>query len=197
MGGAPVRLLQSDYDPMEWPADFDRWYGQMSIWHPALMLSEGEADAAKKGVELNTAHAFPSFKVGYKGENIFNEGLHGVVVGMSLPLWENKNKVKQAKLANMSAEMSLKDVQLATHAKYSTLYAKAVQLQKTVAEYRKTIAEAGNTTLLGKALRAGEISLLEYLVEQDYLFELYASYWEAYRDLALIYAEWEALATQR
>ncbi|MDE5743129.1 MAG: efflux RND transporter permease subunit, partial [Bacteroidales bacterium] len=74
MGGAPVRLLQSDYDPMEWPADFDRWYGQMSIWHPALMLSEGEADAAKKGVELNTAHAFPSFKVGYKGENIFNEG---------------------------------------------------------------------------------------------------------------------------
>lgn len=198
MGGVPVRLLQADFDPMVWPADFDKWYAEMSIWHPALMLSESEADAARKSVSLNTAHAFPSFKVGYKGDDVFGDGsLHGLVVGMRVPLWENKNKVKQAKLANRSAELSLKDVQLATRAKYMTLYAKAVQLQKTVEEYRRTIAEAGNTTLLGKALRAGEISLLEYLVEQDYLFELYAVYWEAYRDLALIYAEWEALAAQR
>ena len=198
MGGVPVRLLQADFDPMTWPADFDKWYDEMSIWHPALMLSEGEVDAAKKSVSLNTAHAFPSFKVGYKGDNVFgDESLHGLVVGMRVPLWANKNKLKQAKLANLSAEMSLKDVRLATRAKYTTLYAKAVQLQKTVEEYRKTIAEAGNTTLLGKALRAGEMSLLEYLVEQDYLFELYAVYWEAYRDLALIYAEWEALEAQK
>ncbi|MDE7150547.1 MAG: CusA/CzcA family heavy metal efflux RND transporter [Bacteroidales bacterium] len=198
MGGVPVRLLQTEFDPMAWPADFEKWYNEMSIWHPALMLSESEVDAARKNVSLNTAHAFPSFKVGYKGDNVFgDESLHGLVVGMRVPLWENKNKLKQAKLANMSAEMSLKDVQLATRAKYTTLYAKAVQLQKTVEEYRKTIAEAGNTTLLGKALRAGEMSLLEYLVEQDYLFELYTVYWEAYRDLALIYAEWEALEAQK
>lgn len=198
MGGVPVRLLQADFDAMSWPSDFDKWYNEMSIWHPALMLSENELDAAKKNVGLNTAHAFPSFKVGYKGDDVFGEDhLHGLIVGMRVPLWQNKNKLKQAKLANRSAEMSLKDVQLSTRAKYTTLYAKAVQLQKTVDEYRKTIAEAGNTTLLGKALRAGEISLLEYLVEQDYLFELYAAYWEAYRDLALIYAEWEALEAQK
>lgn len=198
MGGVPVRLLQADFDAMVWPADFESWYREVSIWHPALMLSEGELDASKQQVSLSTSHALPSFKVGYKGDNVFGtESLHGLVVGMRVPIWANKNKVKQAKQANVSAEMSLKDVQLALRAKYTTLYAKAAQLQQTVEEYRKTIAEAGNTALLTKALRAGEMSLLEYLVELDYLFELYTVYWEARRDLALIYAEWEALEAQR
>ncbi|MDE5703648.1 MAG: TolC family protein, partial [Bacteroidales bacterium] len=193
----PVRLLQADSDAMVWPADFEGWYREIIIWPPALMMSAGESDASKQQVGLSTSHALPSFKVGYKGDNVFGpESLHGLVVGMRVPIWANKNKVKQAKQANVSAEMSLKDVQLALRAKYTTLYAKAAQLQQTVEEYRKTIAEAGNTTLLTKALRAGEMSLLEYLVEQDYLFELYSVYWEARRDLALIYAEWEALAAQ-
>lgn len=199
MNGAEIKLLQDDYEPMTWPDNFDKWYSEISIWHPDLMLSENEADAAKTSVQLNTAQAFPTFKVGYVGENVFAKtgGLHGVVVGVKVPLWENRYKLKQAKMTNLSAELSMKDVQLSTKAKYTTLYAKAVQLRKTLKEYRKTIDEAGNTTLLGKALRAGEISLLEYLVEQEYLFDLYTIYWDTYRDLALIYAEWEAVTPER
>lgn len=193
IGGVKVRLLQAEFEPMEWPTDFETWFQEICLKHPAISLSEGELEASKKNVSLVNSHSLPVFTAGYKGENVLGEGYNGLMVGMSVPLWENKNKTKQAKMQSLSAELSSKDTRLALRSKYSALYIQAAQMQQSIEEYNKTLEEAGNTEMLEKALSSGQISLLNYLLEQEYYFDLYASYLGLFRDLAMIHAQWEVL----
>ncbi len=55
---------------------------------------------------MNRAEALPKFHTGYLSETVIDQKFQGISVGMSIPLWENKNKVQYAK-ANVLATESI------------------------------------------------------------------------------------------
>jgi hypothetical protein len=104
-------------------------------------------------------------------------------VGLSVPLWQNKNTVKYAKANTLAWQDIEADNKIQQYTQLKIQFEKAQSLQQTVDEYRQSIQLYKNTDLLKKALDQGEISLLNYLVEISFAYESTDKFLKAENDL--------------
>ena len=97
--------------------------------------------------------------------------MNGFRVGMSIPLWENRNTVRRAKAQAEYTVMVLEDNTQVLRASLRELYLQAESLRASRDEYEQIFARQRNEELLQKALEAGQISMLEYFVEITLLYD--------------------------
>lgn len=137
--------------------------------------------------------SLPTFSAGYTNENEPGLKSQGVSVGISIPLWENKNRVRQAKASIIAAEARQEDSKQQFYSQVQVLYNRALGLKLTADNYRKTLSSINNTDLLKSALDMGQISLLEYIVEIGLYYDMVNQALEAERDYQLAFAELSAV----
>ena len=126
-------------------------------------------------------------------EKVVGEQFQGVTLGVSIPLWENKNMQRYAKSQVKASEIALEDTKIQFYNRLQSLYLKASVLQQNALKFRETIALNRNDALLKKALDSGEISLLDYLLEIGYYYDAIVQVLEAERDYELALAELSAV----
>ncbi|PKP21677.1 MAG: transporter [Bacteroidetes bacterium HGW-Bacteroidetes-21] len=169
-GGAPVLLNDTVYSSKTLPADFEIWYSTKEESLPAIQWFKQENEICRMNEKLNASMSLPKFTTGYMSENNPGQKFQGVSLGLSIPLWENKNQVKYAR-ANSASLVSLEsDYKMILRNKLKTLFDQSVVIQKTLNEYGQILASLNSTSLLAKALNQGEISLIEYLMELNIYF---------------------------
>lgn len=122
-------------------------------------------------------------------ENVVGQQFQGVTAGISIPLWENSNKVKYAKARTVAVQGAEADAKLQLYNHLQGLFQKAVTLQKTLTDFRQKLNGVGNNALLQKALTHGEISLTEYMLEFSIYYESYRQLLEMERDFSKTVAE--------
>lgn len=88
----------------ELASDFDHWFEQVEKTNASLNYMKKEVEGSAKQVQLNKAMSLPKLKAGYMSEYIVGQNLRGVSVGVSIPLWENKNTVNHAKAYSQAME---------------------------------------------------------------------------------------------
>lgn len=188
-GGVNVEIKDSVFESAVLPADFDAWLESQIDLHPALQLAAGEVASNEQSLRLAKHRRMPNLKVGYMGEFAREDKYQGPTVGLSLPLWGSQRQVRSARLHLEAAETSLQDVRMQLMVHLRGVYRDALQLQKTCHEYDTHLHVCDNSELLQKSLRAGQITLLTYLDECQYVHEMHVKYLAAQRDLALRLAE--------
>jgi outer membrane protein TolC len=114
--------------------------------------------------------------------------------GVSIPLWENKNKQKYAEAQVEASLLVLEDSKVQFYNRLRSLYLKASVMQQNIAQYRREIEASRNDLLLQKALDSGEISLLSYLLEIGYYYDALVKALENEREYQLVLAELNAVA---
>jgi len=186
-GGQPVSLEASCFMPAALPADFESWFA--GVASPEIRSLERQEEVSQMGVKLEKSGWLPKFSVGYVSERIAGTVLQGVGVGVSIPLWENHGKVKAAKAVAEAAKTRLETEQMQFECSMRTLYTKASKLAALVESYRGSVESSGSMDLLAKALSSGQISLLDYIVEQEVWYDAAEQLLESERDLQLICAE--------
>ena len=142
-------------------------------------------------ISVARASSLPKWSVGYMGEFVTGNTSQGVTIGLSIPLWENKNRVRQARQAATAVSQQADNARLQYRTHMRSLYNQAVQLQQTVTQYDAALSPDG-LALLTRAFEKGELPLLNYLLEQDYWTIAYDRRLQAQRDLALVVAELNA-----
>jgi outer membrane protein TolC len=192
-GGIDVALTDTQFNGEELPLNFDDWYIQAEEKNPVLAYVKQEIEVGKKQVSVNKAMGLPSFSAGYMSEKVVGQQYQGISLGISIPLWENKNRVKQAKAAVKAAESKQADSRQQFYSQLQTLYKRASGLKATAETYRKSLNTVNNTDLLQKALDAGEISLLEYIVEIGLYYDTVTQALEAEKEYQLAFAELAAV----
>lgn len=192
-GGKEISLPQDEFSPPMLPANFEEWYSGVETKNPVLQYVKGEAEIGKERVKLNRALSLPKFSTGYMSEKVVGEQFQGVTLGVSIPLWENKNMQRHAQAQVKASEMALEDTKIQFYNRLQSLYLKASVLQQNALKFRQTIAENRNDALLKKALDSGEISLLDYLLEIGYYYDAIVQVLEAERDYELALAELSAV----
>jgi hypothetical protein len=115
--------------------------------------------------------ALPKMQAGYMSEKVVGLKYQGVTLGMTIPLWENKNQVKFAKAKVLAVQEMETDVKVILYNQLKGLYAKADGLRSNLADYRLQLERFSSTALLRKALEKGEISLAEYIFELSQFYE--------------------------
>lgn len=179
-----IDLIMDDYqfNQEQLPLNFDDWYVQAEQKNPILAYVKQEVVVSQKQVSLNKAMGLPTFSAGYMSENVVGQKFQGLAVGVSIPLWENKNRVKQANAAVVAAQSRETDSKQQFYNQLQILYNRAFGLKNTAETYRKSLSMANSTVLLKKALDAGEISLLNYMVELGLYYDMVNQTLEAERD---------------
>ena len=170
-GGRVVEFSDSTFTELPLPAGFDKWVEQAGIQNPALLHLKQEVNVARKQAQLNRALGLPKFHAGYMSEKVVGEQFQGITAGLSIPLWENKNRVKHALLQAEAAAGRYADAGFQVYNEIKNLHQKAAVLQNSTLEYRARLQEYSNRALLDKALAAGQISLSEYLLELAAYYE--------------------------
>lgn len=170
-GGIPVEITESEFQPVFLPAGFDQWISQAEQQNPLLAWINREIEISRKQEGLNKALGLPKLQAGYMSESVVGQKYQGVSVGVSVPLWENKNQVKYAKANSLALESVEADNKMQFYNHLKALYNKAAGLQQNVAGYRDGLSQFYNTEFLKTALDKGEISLINYITEFSFYYE--------------------------
>jgi outer membrane protein TolC len=188
-GGTPVQWSETTYPAREIPADFEQWYQKAESANPMLVWLKKEIEISGQQEKLQLALGLPKFSAGYLSEKIVGEHFQGVTLGMSFPLWENKNAVKQAKAQSLAVQDTQRDRKLMFYNQLKMYHAKAVSLHNSVGDYQLALKNIDNGVYLKKALEAGEISLIDYILELSLYYEGQTRLLAAERDLNRVIAE--------
>ena len=164
-GGLKFEYKENSFGLVELPLDFEAWYLSAEQKNPILNWLGKEIKINESEVKLNRATSLPKFQTGYMSENVVGQEFQGIALGMTIPLWENKNKVKFAKANTIATKSITWDNKLQFYNHLKKLYSKAIGQQMNVNDYRKKLILFDNSELLKKALDLGEISLIDYILE--------------------------------
>lgn len=192
-GGKTITLNDEVFNEVELPINFEEWYLRAEQQSPVLAYVKQEIEVNKRQVTLSKNNNLPTLSAGYMSESVSGENFRGVSLGLSIPLWENKNKVKQAKAALRAAEAIAIDSKQQFYGQLQIAFNRTMGLQTIAHNYRNTMEIANSTNLLKKALDAGAISLLEYVLEMEFYYDTINQTLEAERDYQKAYAELSAM----
>lgn len=188
-GGKPVAVDESDYQPVQLPGDREAWLEQVMDVNPQLQWLQQELQAGKQSEKLNRAKSLPRLNGGYMMESVGAEKFQGITVGLSVPLWERKNTVKAARAQQEAALLQENDFRLQWRNHLLQIFHRAENAQRLVDSYRGQLAQIQQKELLDEALHAGQISLIDYLLELQFNYEAVDQLMEAEKQLQATYAE--------
>lgn len=192
-GGEPIVFEQAAYAQPVLPQDFEAWYDEAAAANPVLAYARQNVELKRREMKLGKLTGLPQISAGYMSELVPESNFRGITLGLSVPLWSNRNRVKQAKAAVVAAELQQKDATVQFYERLRNQYGRTLGLQRTAGEYRKALAELDNTQLLRKALDAGEISLLDYIVELGLYYTTVDEALAAERDYELALTELQSV----
>jgi outer membrane protein TolC len=188
-GGVELGFNDSVFVQPTISPDFEQWYAQCEQGNPVLQWIKQEIGVSQKQQQLSTAQSLPKFNAGYMSENVVGQKFQGISVGVSIPLWENKNTVKYAKAKTIAVQSMEVDAKLQFYNQMKSLHSKVVSLQSSVTDYRESLDAYSNASLLQKALDKGEISLSEYIFELSLYYESTNKLLEMEKNHSKTYAE--------
>ena len=167
-----VELSTLTYPEAVLPASFAELKTQALQADPELQLLRQESLIADKSVALNRSGWLPKFELGYRHAYELGERFNGFAVGVSIPLFANRKKVKMAKAQALAGTFAVNNREQQALAELQSAYDEAVTLQRNHARY-DLLTRQNNLGLLQKALAAGKISMVEYLVDATQLYEAF------------------------
>lgn len=192
-GGEPIAFEQAAYAQPVLPQDFEAWYDEAAAANPVLAYARQNVELKRREMKLGKLAGLPQLSAGYMSELVPENNFRGITLGLSVPLWSNRNRVKQAKAAVVAAELQQKDATVQFYERLRNQYGRTLGLQRTAGEYRKSLSELDSTQLLRKALDAGEISLLDYIVELGLYYTTVNEALAAERDYELALTELQSV----
>ena len=189
-GGNPITFDATDYPAGEELINFDQLQAAFMEADPNLKSLTGDQEIANREVKLSRSLTLPKFDVGYK-RNAAKDHVasNGFMVGVSIPLFENKNTVKKAKAQAEFATASLEDNRLNLKTNLQQLYQQAEALQISRADYAKVLEQQRNIELLNKALNAGQLSVIDYFTELSTIYDSHQSYLDVEKEYHSILAQ--------
>ena len=189
-GGNPITFDATDYPTGEELINFDQLQAAFMEADPNLKSLTGDQEIANREVKLSRSLTLPKFDVGYK-RNAAKDHVasNGFMVGVSIPLFENKNTVKKAKAQAEFATASLEDNRLNLKTNLQQLYQQAEALQISRADYAKVLEQQRNIELLNKALNAGQLSVIDYFTELTTIYDSHQSYLDVEKEYHSILAQ--------
>jgi outer membrane protein, heavy metal efflux system len=188
-GGEAIGVEENSFPTPDIPGDFDLWYEEAQSANPILNWLKQEIEVSHSQTKLNSAKGLPKFQAGYMSEGLTGDKFHGLTIGLSIPLWENKNRVNYAKANSLAVESVVADQKIQFYNQLKRLHNKSVLLQENTNDYKASLELFDNSELLSKAFDEGEINLMEYMLELGIFYESYVRALEIERDLNKTVAE--------
>lgn len=172
-GGYDCTALLNSID-REWvmtPTHSLEEYLEEARTNPELKKAISELEVADRNIGVAKAEGLPGISVGYHHD--FEDAMHfnGATLGVSIPLFSNRGKVKAAKAAKAVAEYQVTVTTDKVESEITALYDEVQLIDQALKVPMEVFATTDYNTLLLKAYRGGELSLTDYLQERSWFSE--------------------------
>ncbi len=140
------------------------WQAKMNE-DPALQqLSFNESISLQK-IKLEQHKVLPDLTAGYNYQGVSGNNFSGFYGGVSIPLWNSKNKVKAAEAEYKYRQSQSEAVTATLYTSFQERYNRYQVILKKYMEYQSTMESLDSESLLLKAFTLGELSFMEFYVE--------------------------------
>lgn len=190
-GGVAIEFTDSVYrSVLEYPVSFEAFQLEALGELPEVNELVWSEAAAERQIAVAKNQWLPNLTVGYRmNPSSGGERFNGFIVGVSIPLFSNRNKVKQAKAEHYAANQRLSGVMKTQTAALHQLWTKAGELKKSVDEYATVLEQQNSIALLNKAIQAGQLSMVEYFVNVTTFYQSMQNYLQLQNDYQKTLAE--------
>lgn len=190
-GGEPVEVNASVISTDEvLPADFGAWYAEASQQIPELAYMKKNVDVNAAEVRTAKMANYPSLTAGYMAELVKGSNFRGLTLGLSIPIWSVRSKVRQANASCEAAKLEERDAVTKTYNSFKALYDRAKGLQEISTELSSSLAVSTEAMALTEhKLKAGDISLIDNIMELSLYYSLADEVLATSCDYALALAE--------
>ena len=175
-GGHPLDFETTDYPQTQVLPDYSSLESEYLAADPTLKSLRSESESAQREIKVNRALTLPKFDLGYRRNGGSESKMNGFKIGLSIPLWENRNTVKQAKAQAEYTVTNILANQQTLKATLRELYLQAEALANSRNEYAEALSSQRTDELLNKALETGQISMIDYFVEITLLYDSMQNY---------------------
>ena len=191
-GGNAIDFSFDQYPFEEVTESFDSLWSRVEQTHPRLLMAEQSRQLSQKEYSAARAEMAPNLKLGYAGEWTKEENYQGLSVGLALPLWANRNKVKTMKANQQVVALQNETLKESMQIELKSLYAKMQSQKNLLQQYQSVASDYQGLELSEKAMKAGKITLLEYLMEQNTYLEMVEAYRAVEREYwkSVVGVEW-------
>jgi outer membrane protein, heavy metal efflux system len=190
-GGQTIQVSDTTYPVTPTVPDFETLDSLIEANDPILKVYEQEKGIMQQQIAVQKSLNLPKIETGYHSQGILGQSYKGVHAGITIPLWENKNRLKAAQ-ANLDYATSNAQAQVIEHRLENKGYYDQLAVRlKAMQEYNQLLATLNNTALLNKALQLGQITVIQYFQDEAYYFSAYDKYlqmeWEYQQAVARLY----------
>lgn len=171
-GGNKLNLTGIDYWLPGFITNFDSLFAILKEADYSLKSLQEEKQLSSQKLSIAKCGWIPGFDIGYiqeDDENNFN--FKGARIGLSIPLFENSNKVLKAE-----SEVNLNDLKVQSyitefHIRKKNLFDKSLQLNSILVE-QMSLIDFGQFELNKKSFELGHISLTQYYMDNSIFFDI-------------------------
>lgn len=188
-GGMAPAVTETDYPPFPPVPPYAVLDSLVEAQDPDLKGIRQEKEISQREKEVTRALTLPKLQAGYHYQAILGQVYEGVHAGLTLPLWQDRHRVREAEARIVHDELQIQRHLIEHQHKIRQLYLLYENLQNTLADYRQLRSTLSSAELLAKALRLGQISSVEYLTELTFLYAADDKYLLAEKEYHQVLAE--------
>jgi outer membrane protein TolC len=137
---------------------------------PVLQLYRQQIEKKVAQKKLSVSEGLPKISAGYYSESVLDQNFKGFQVGITVPLWENANRIKHAKSDVLLAEAETNSYTFQQQKELDEKLAQLASLSERAERLEAALVQVNQIEVLELALHAGEISQTEYFYASDLYF---------------------------
>ncbi len=153
--------------PIEVGAVESLWQEKLSN-DPLLQELKAIETSSLQKVKLEKNKVLPNVALGYNYQGVSGSHYSGFYGGVSIPLWNSKNKVKAAEANYEYQQSNTQVISTSLYTQFQETYNRYELMLKKYNEYQTTLGNLESEDLLFKAYMLGEYSFMDYYVELQF-----------------------------
>lgn len=167
-GGNPIDDISSQLVlPAEIGTIENLWQDKL-IKDPRLQELKANEAASFQKIKLEKNKVLPNVALGYNYQGVSGSNSSGVYGGISIPLWNSKNKVKAAEANYEYQQSNTQVITTSLYTQFKETYNQYELMLEKFNEYQATLSNLNSEQLLFKAYMLGEYSFMDYYVELQF-----------------------------
>jgi outer membrane protein TolC len=167
-GGNPIGGISSQIVlPAEIGTVENLWQEKLTN-DPRLQELKANETASLQKVKLEKNKVLPNLALGYNYQGFSGNNNSGFYGGVSIPLWNSKNKVKAAEANYEYQQSNTEVITNSLYAEFQETYTRYDLMLEKYNEYQTTMGNLDSEQLLFKAYQLGEYSFMDYYLELQF-----------------------------
>ena len=188
-GDKPLGVLSTETLISAEIATLENLWQEKLVKDPSLQELNANENASLQKVKLEKNKALPNLALGYNYQGVNGDNYSGFFGGLSIPLWNSKNKVKAAQ-ANYEYQQSNTQVITASlYSQFQETFSRYQLMQSKYKEYQSTMGNLESEDLIFKAYMLGEYSFMDYYVELQFYRNASDKMMQMEKELQLLQAQ--------